>query len=202
MERRGLVADMLRAYPDPRAAMARQIREGLAEPRALFHLMAACAIFFVASVPAAIRTARTIEAEDPVSAAIGAHLFGFLFLAPLLLYLAALLVHAVARLFGGSGSALAARAALFWSLLLLAPVALAIAVAGALGEIAAGPAVLPLLSVLGYAGLALWLWLFAASLAEAEGFSRSGRVAVFVAAAFGLAIGLVAALSGGGVVAS
>lgn len=202
MAQSGLVAEMLRAYPDPRAAMARQIEAGLTEPRALFHLMAACGVFFVASVPAAIRSARLIEADEPVTAAIGAHLFAFLFLAPILLYLAALGIHGLARLFGGKGSALAARAALFWSLLLLAPVALGIALVGALTEIAAGPAVLPLLSVLGYAGLALWLWLFAASLAEAEGFSRSGRVAAIVVAAFGLAIGLLAAVSGGAPVAS
>ena len=41
---------------------------------------------------------------------------------------------------------------------------------------------LPWLSVLGYAGLAFWLWLFAASLAEAEGFSATGRVAAVLGA--------------------
>lgn len=199
---RGLVADMVRAYPEPRAAMARQIGLGLAEPRALFHLLAACLVFFVASVPAAIRTARLIDAEEPVTAAIGAHLFAFLFLAPLLFYLAGLIMHGVARLFGGQGTALAARAALFWSLLLAAPVALAVALLGVVAEIAAGSAVLPVVSVLGYAGLALWLWIFAASFAEAEGFTRSGRVAAVLVAAFGLAVGLLAALAGGASVAS
>lgn len=193
---RGLVAEIFRAYPDPRAAMARQLRAGLAEARALFHLMVACGLFFVASLPAAIRTARGIEAEEPVTAAIGAHLFGFLFLAPLLLYVASLVVHVVARAFGGRGSALAARSALFWSLLLAAPVVLALSLAGALAEIAFGVAVLPWLSVLGYAGLALWVWFFAASLAEAEQFEASGLVAAFVAGAFGLVVFVLAILAG------
>ncbi len=194
---RGLVAEMLRAYPDPRAAMRRQIRAGLAEPRALFHLMAACGLFFIASLPAAIRSARAIDTDAPVAAAVGAHLFGFLFLAPLLLYAAGLVVHGLARAFGGSGSALAARSALFWSLLLAAPVALALSLVGALAEIVSGSAVLPWLSVLGYAGLALWVWFFAASLAEAERFEASGLVAAFVAAAFGLVVFVLAVLAGG-----
>jgi hypothetical protein len=194
---RGLVADLARAYPDPRAAMARQMREGLSEARALFYLMAACGIFFVASVPAAIRTAQGIDADEPVSAAIGAHLFGFLFLAPVLLYVGALVVHSAARLTGGRGSALATRTATFWSLLMLAPVALAIALVSATAEIAVGPAVLPWTSLLSYAGLALWLWVFAACLAEAEGFGHSGRVALVVAAAFGAVALAVALITGG-----
>jgi hypothetical protein len=194
---RGLVADLVRAYPDPRASMARQMREGLSESRALFYLMAACGVFFVASVPAAIRTARGIDADEPVSAAIGAHLFAFLFLAPVLLYAVALVVHVAPPLSGGRGPALAARAALFWSLLLLAPAALAIALATALAEIALGPTVLPWTSLLSYAALALWLWVFAACLAEAEGFGHSGRVAAVVVAAFGLVALAVALLAGG-----
>lgn len=201
MQGRGLVAAMAAAYPDPRASMARQMASGLAEARALFYLMAACGILFVASVPRAIRAARGIEADEPVSAAIGAHLFGYLFLAPLLAYAAALVVHWIARRFGGTGSALAARTAVFWSMLLAAPAALAIAVIGVLAEAAAGPAVLPWLGVLSYAGFAFWLWLFAACLAEAEGFRHSGRVAAVVVAAFGTVAGIVAVLAGGAVAA-
>jgi hypothetical protein len=195
---RGLVADMVRAYPDPRAAMARQLEAGLSEARTLFHLMAACGVLFVASVPAAIRTATRIDADEPVSAAIGAHLFAFLFLAPLLLYGAALLAHGIARLFGGSGSALASRAALFWSLLLVSPIALGIALLGAFAEIVAGAPVLPWVSLLGYAGFALWLWVFAASFTEAQGFEHSVRVAAVVAVAFGLVAWLLVVLAGGG----
>jgi hypothetical protein len=148
-------------------------------------------------VPNALRTARGLETDEPVSVALGAHLFGYLFLAPLLLYGAAIAIHGIARGFGGRGSALAARAALFWSLLLAGPVALAISLAGVVAEVAAGPAVLPSVGLLGYAGLALWLWIFAACLAEAEGFQHSGRVAAVVVAGFGVVAGLLAALAGG-----
>lgn len=189
---------MAAAYRDPRGSMARQMAGGLEESRALFYLMAACGVLFVASVPNAIRTARGIEADEPVSAAIGAHLFAYLFLAPLLFYLAALAVRWIAGRFGGTGSALATRTAFFWSLLLAAPVALAIAVAGAVAEAAAGPAVLPWIRVLGYAGFAIWLWLFASCLAEAEGFRHSGRVAAVVVATFGAVAGLALLLAGGG----
>jgi hypothetical protein len=196
-ERRGLVAAMAAAYPAPRASMARQIASGLEEARALFYLMAACGILFVASMPNAIRTARGISTDEPVSAAIGAHLFGFLFLAPLLLYGASLVIHGIARLLGGRGTGLASRTALFWSLLLVAPVALLLAVLGAAAEVAGGPRMLPVLDVLGYAGLALWIWIFASCLAEAEGFGQTGRVVAVLAGLFGSVAALLALLSGG-----
>lgn len=193
----GLVAAMAAAYPDPRGSMARQIASGLAEARALFYLMAGCGILFVASVPNALRAARDIEADEPVSAALGAHLFGYLFLAPVLLYGAALVVHWIASGFGGRGTALRARTAVFWSLLLAGPLALAIALVGVVAEVAAGPAVLPWAEILSYAGFAFWLWILAACLAEAEGFKSTGVVAAVVIAAFGGTAGLLALLAGG-----
>lgn len=187
----GLVAAMAAAYRDPRRAMARQVAAGLGEPQALAHLMLACGLGFVASVPNAVRAAQGLDVEDPLSGAISAHLFGFLFVAPLILYGLAALIHLAARAFGGQGGFLGARAALFWAALLAAPIALALSLAGALAEMAGGRALLPWLGYLGYAGLAFWLWLLAASLAEAEGFAATGRVAAVLALAFaGLALGL------------
>ena len=93
---------------------------------------------------------------------------------------------------GGSGGFRAARAATFWSLLLAAPLALAVALLGAVAE-ARAPALLPWLAVLGYAVLAAWLWFFAASLAEAEGFAATGRVAAVAAAVFAAIAGLLGA---------
>jgi hypothetical protein len=100
------------------------------------------------------------------------------------------------RLFGARPGFLAARAALFWSALMAAPVALLLAVVGVAAE--ARPALLPVASLLGYAGLAFWLWLFAASLAEAEGFAATGRVAAVLAAAFAGVAGLLGVVTGGG----
>jgi hypothetical protein len=187
----GLVDAIWHGWRDPRGAMARQVAAGLGEPRALFHLMLACGLYFVASLPNAVREARALAI--PNEGAIAAHLFAWIAVAPLIAYALAALVHVLARAFGGRAGFLAARAALFWSALLAAPVALALAVVGVAAE-AAG--LLPWTSWLGYAGLGFGLWLFAASLAEAEGFA-TGRVAAVVAAAFAGLAGLLALVGGG-----
>ncbi len=189
---RGLVAAIARAYRDPRGAMAREVAEGLSEPRALRHLSLACALGFVASLPAAARRAQDLhDVPDPLTGVIAAHLFGYVFVAPLLLYGLAALMHLAARAFGGRGAFLGARSALFWAALLGGPIALALALAGVLVEIAGGPRLLPPLVYLGYAGLGFWLWLLAASLAEVEGFGATRRVAAALALGVaGVALGL------------
>jgi hypothetical protein len=187
----GVVAAIARAYRDPRGAMARRLSGGPDEGRALFDLFLACGLGFVASLPAALRAAQRLDIPDAQTGAIAAHLFGYLFVAPLLAYGLAALVHLAARAAGGRGGFAEARAAVFWSLLLAAPLALALALAGVAVEAADDPRLLRLLDVLGYAGAAFWLWLFAASLAEAEGFAATGRVAAVLAAlALGAAFGL------------
>jgi hypothetical protein len=159
--------------------------------------MLACGLFFVASLPNAVREAGALDIADPVEGAIAAHLFGYLALAPLVAYGLAAVVHLVARGFGARGGFRAARAALFWSLLMAAPITLLLALAGVGVEVAA-PALAPLLDWLGFGALAFWLWLFAASLAEAEGFVATGRVAAVVAASFGAVAGILGLLAAGG----
>ena len=192
----GLVDAVARAYRDPRGAMARQLAGGANEPRALFHLMLAAALLFVASLPNAIRKARGLEVEDALSAAIAAHLFGYVFLLPLVAYAGAGLVHLLALGFGARGGFVAARAAVFWSALLGAPIALVLALVGAGAEAATGRGQLPWLDLMGYAGLGFWLWLFAASLAEAEGFAATARVALAVGLGFGAVATVLALLAG------
>ena len=193
----GLVDAIGRGWRDPRGAMAAEVGRGLSEARALVHLMLACGVFFVASLPNAVREARALAIADPVEGAVAAHLFGYLALAPLVAYGLAAVVHLVARGFGARGGFRAARAALFWSLLMAAPLALLLALAGVAVEVAA-PALATLLDCLGVGALAFWLWLFAASLAEAEGFAGTGRVAAVVAASVGAVAGLVGLLEAGG----
>jgi hypothetical protein len=193
----GLVDAIWRGWRDPRGAMARQVAAGLSEPRALVQLMLACGLFFVASLPGALREARTLDIAEPVEGAIAAHLFAFLALAPLIAYGLAALVHLVARVLGAQGGFVAARSALFWSLLLVAPVAIGLSLVGVAVEVAA-PALRPHLDWLAYAALGFWLWLFAASLTEAEGFSGTRRVAAVVAASLAALAGLVGLLAGGG----
>ena len=194
--RGGLVAAMGRAYRDPRGAMAEQVADGLSEPRALFHLVLAAALFFVASMPSAIREARQLGIDDPVSGAIAAHLFAYGFVAPLLAYAAAAVLHLVARAFGGRGGFLGARAALFWAALLCGPIALALSLAGVGAELVTASGRLPLLGLMSYAGLGFWLWLLAASLAETEGFDGTLRVALVVGAGFAGIAAVLAAMSG------
>jgi hypothetical protein len=174
-----VVAAILRAYRDPRGAMAARIAAGLDEPRALAELLGACALLFLASLPAAVETARGLGIEDALAGAVSAHVVGYLFLLPLIAYALAALLHLAARAFGGRGSWLAARAALFRAALLGGSIAAALALAGTV----AGGQRLPWMSWLGYAGLAFWLWLLAAGLAEAEGFAATGRVAAVLGAA-------------------
>jgi hypothetical protein len=193
----GLVDATFRGWRDPRGAMAWEVDRGLSEGRALAHLMLACGLFFVASLPNAIREARALDIAEPVEGAIAAHLFGYLALAPLVAYALAALVHLVARGFGARGGFRAARAALFWSLLMIAPIAIGLALAGVAVEVAA-PGLAPLTDALGLAALGFWLWQFAASLAEAEGFAATGRVAAVVVASFGSVAGLVGLLAAGG----
>lgn len=193
----GLVDAIGRAWRDPRAAMAGEVARGLSEGRALFHLMLACGLYFVASLPNALRQAQALDIEDPVQGAVAAHLFGYLALAPLLAYGLAALVHIAARGFGASGGFRASRAALFWSLLVVAPLSLALALAGIAVELLA-PGLAAALDWLGAGGLVFWLWIFAASLAEAEGFVATRRVAAVVAVGAAAAIGAIGLLAGRG----
>jgi hypothetical protein len=193
----GLVDAIGRGWRDPRGAMAAELGRGLSEARALVHLMLACGVLFVASLPNAVREARALDIADPVEGAVAAHLFGYLAFAPLVAYGLAAVVHLVARGFGARGGFRAARAALFWSLLMAAPLALLLALAGVAVEVTA-PALATLLDWLGVGALAFWLWLFAASIAEAEGFAGTGRVAAVVAASVGAVAGLVGLLAAGG----
>lgn len=180
MPSRGLVDTIALSWRAPRAVMADAVSAGLTEARTLVHLMLACGVFFVASLPLAVRSAGGLTVDEPVSATVSAHLFAWGAVAPLLGYGVAAVVHLIARAFGGRGRFLAARAALFWSGLAVAPAALLIGIVGAVGVSLTGR-VLPWLDWLGYIALALWVWIFAASLAETEGFASTGRVAAVVA---------------------
>jgi hypothetical protein len=172
-----VLAAVARAYADPRGGMAGEIARGLGERRALAHLMLACGLGFLASLPLAVRTATRLDLADPLAAAVAAHLFGYLFVLPLLLYGVAALAHIAARALGGRGGFLAARAAMFRAAALGAPLAVALAFGRATAGAALGPAALPWFDVLGYVVAAFWLWLIAASFAEAEGFGARRRAA-------------------------
>lgn len=192
-----LVNAIWRGWRHPRRAMAAQVATGLTERRALFHLTLACTLFFLASVPAGLRRAETLDIADPVAGVLSAHVFGYLALGPLLAYGLAALIHIGGRGFGARGGFLGARSAFFWTLLLVAPLALGLALAGMVLERTV-PSLMPVAVWLSR-GIALFgVWLLAASLAEAEGFVSTRKVLLVIVAALGLVLLTIDLLIGDG----
>lgn len=145
--------------------MRRLLAAGPREDRALAILMGACLLVFIAQWPAISRRAHLEELE--LNALLAGALFGWLFIAPLGLYLLAALSHLVAKLFGGKGGWYGARLALFWSLLASTPLILLNGlVAGFIGKGAA-------LSIVGLAWFGVFLWFWMASLRVAEQGARA-----------------------------
>ncbi|MBM9595834.1 YIP1 family protein [Roseitranquillus sediminis] len=156
-----VTADIARTYRAPRAVLRRLLDQGPREDRALGMAMLSCVLIFLAQWPRLSREAHLTGQE--LDMLIGGALFGWVFVAPLLLYGIAALSHLVARGFGGHGSWFAARLALFWALLSAVPLWLVHGlVAGFVGP---GP----LLTVVGALALGAFLWFWVAGLCEAEG---------------------------------
>ena len=156
-----MTLDILATYRSPRAVMRRHLAMGIREDRALFYMVLACGLIFVAQWP---RLSRQAYLDDtvPLDALLGGALMGWLFLAPLALYLIAGLSHLVARVVGGQGSWFSTRLALFWSLLAASPLWLLNGlVAGFIGPGAA-------FSLTSLVALAVFLSFWGLSLIEAE----------------------------------
>lgn len=195
--RRGIVDGIVRTWAAPRRAMAERMAAGLTESWALADLMLACGLLFVASLPGARREAAALAGAtgEPMVAAVAAHAFAWIAVAPLAAYGIAALIHLVARVFGAPAGFLPARTALFAAMLAGTPIALGMALLNVLVD--AVPGLLPVVGLLGYASLAGWIWLFSASLAEAEGFRATSRViAVMLAVVVGVSAA-VALVTGG-----
>ncbi|MFV2052882.1 YIP1 family protein [Aliiroseovarius sp. YM-037] len=155
--------DIVEAYRAPRRVMARQLAAGVGEERALAYVMTACFLMFVARLPLLSRQAHIRPEDGEFSTLAGGAFLGAVLMAPLVFYALAALSHAVAKAFGGQGTWLSARLALFWSLLVICPLMLFHGlVAGFIGE---GPA-LTLVNV-GVGVVFLWLWISALRVAEA-----------------------------------
>ena len=194
----GVLDSIARTWAAPRRAMASRTEAGLTEGRALADLMLACGLCFVASLPGARRDAVVLAGEtaEPVAAVVAAHAFAWIAVAPLAAYGIAALVHLVARLFGAGGGFLPARTALFAAMLAGTPIALVLAILDVL--VTSMPGLWPLVALVAYAGVAFWLWLFSAMVAEAEGFRGTGRVALVTLSIVAGLAGLVAVMRGAG----
>lgn len=153
--------EIVRAYRAPRQVLRRQLEAGENEGRALIYLTVACLLCFIAQWPRLSREAF-LDPSIPLDARLGGALAGWLLFAPLMFYAVGAVSHLVARLFGGKGSFYSARLALFWSLLVIAPLVLLLGlVSGFIGQ---GPAQ----NATGLLLLAAFLYIWGNGLWEAE----------------------------------
>jgi predicted membrane protein len=117
-----LTNDILGSYGAPRAAIGRVLAADRREGRALFYLMLACALTFVAQLPRVMRQAN----EDlPFQGLMAGTLFATIFVAPLLFYAIATVIALALRVLRGPVDAFGVRVAVFWALLASAPLVLA-----------------------------------------------------------------------------
>lgn len=123
---------------------ADKLARGADERVAFAYLAVATFLGFLAQLPVLVRRARTPDpefdaaivaeagqgrvlavpeqlADAKFEALVAGAMMGWLFIVPLALYGLALLSHWVARLFGGRGTPLGARLALFWAALAASP---------------------------------------------------------------------------------
>ncbi len=155
-----VTTDITATYRGPGKVMRRLLSMGPREDRALAFVMVACVIVFVSQMPRLARIAHLTGQE--LDMLLGGALFGWVFLAPLILYLLAALSHLIARILGGQGDWFGARLALFWALLASSPLVLLHGlVAGMIGP---GPG----LQAVGLLWLAIFGWFWFACLKQAE----------------------------------
>lgn len=114
-----VASDIAATWLHPARSLAARAAAARREDRALATLLAACALIFVAQWPRLARVAH-VDGQDLDALLMGA-LFGWLFVAPLLFYALALLVHWILRLLGGTQASYQVRAVLFWGLLAATP---------------------------------------------------------------------------------
>ena len=120
-----IAGEILRAYKGPRTSMKRRLDEHPGEERLLVILVVAILLFFVARIPNLLASADAQATEEISNTAIFVtNLVASFFFAPLLFYGVASVSRVVSRLFGGGGDGYSARLALFWALLVVAPLSL------------------------------------------------------------------------------
>jgi len=117
--------EIIRAYRGFGASMKQRLDEHPGEERLLIYLVIAILLFFVARVPNLLQVSAIQATEDiSIEAIFVTNLVSSFFFAPLLLYAVAALSHLIAKAFGGKGTSYGARLALFWTLLVIAPLSL------------------------------------------------------------------------------
>ncbi len=174
-------------YRRPSQVMGRLLAAPPHEGRALAYLVGACALMFIAQLPrlsrqsyfdteqgAAICQQKNIPlaecdaAGEAMMALVGGALMGWIFLAPLLFYAVALVLHGAARVLGGQGSAFDTRIAVFWGLLAASPMMLLLGLV--LGFIGTGTQA----NIVGAVWIGALFWFWIAGLRKAHGTKQDG----------------------------
>lgn len=114
-----VVDAILSAYKGPKEEMRAQINAGITEPQTLFYALMFGFLSFVAIVPSLARRAITDDIE--LKALAGAQFVSSVFMMPLLMYAIAGLSHLILLRFGGQGSYVDARRAMFWAAIVTTP---------------------------------------------------------------------------------
>ncbi|MEP2782096.1 MAG: YIP1 family protein [Pseudoruegeria sp.] len=148
-------SDIVRSYVAPRKVLRRQFRAGVGEEQALAYVMIACFLFFIAQLPALSRAVYLMpDGPEFTTRAVGAFVGG-VFFAPLFFYALAAISRLVSKLFGGRGTWLRARIALFWALLVVSPLVLLRGLVA--GFIGAGQAESLVAALVGIMFLIVWI---------------------------------------------
>ncbi|EDZ46536.1 conserved hypothetical protein [Rhodobacterales bacterium Y4I] len=153
-----VTTDIPATYKGPRKVFARLLSMGAREDRLLVFLISGCVLTFVAQMPKLAREAHLTGQE--LNMLLGGALLGIVFIAPLFLYVLALVAHWIARAAGGQGDAYRARLALFWAFLASSPLILLNGLVA--GFIGAGAA----LNLVGALWCAVFLWFWVSGMIQ------------------------------------
>lgn len=154
-----LTQDIAATWRAPGRVVARLMTLEARESRALYFLMMACILMFVARAPTEARLAFLDPEGPPLLARLFFTALAILAFVPLLAYGVAAASHGVMRLLGaGQGGYSGARLALFWALLAITPLTLLMGLVS--GLIGAGSS----LSLVLYAWLGVFFWFWIAGL--------------------------------------
>ena len=113
-----LLPDIAATYRSPVRVQRAKIATG-SERLALAYLSIACALIFVGQWPVQARTAHLTGAD--LQQLLGASLMAWIFVAPLLFYVIALIISWLSRLVRRPVGGFASRMALFWALMAAVP---------------------------------------------------------------------------------
>lgn len=154
-----VTTDIVATYRGPRRVIARLLDMGVREDRLLAFLMGGCVLTFISQMPRLAREAHLTGQE--LNMLMGGSLLAWVFIAPLMLYFLAWVIHILAGIFARHGSSYGARLALFWAFLAASPLMLLNGlIAGFIG-----PGVE--LTLVGILWLAAFLWFWISGMIEA-----------------------------------